>query len=306
MQQRIQAVKQLYRTPDGFQDFPFTWAYDATQLATFPQISQALNQYVYILGGWGDFVMRRCVGLSTVVSKGEGGMYLIRDSQKRPLASDPTNISATFLDDLLFPNEIIYPETSIIGFDLYGINLNNAAISPEPLTEILQTQIAFQGVRRLPTALPAVEDSCDYDERTFTYRQDVTITNAGPIYSPGFGPAPPFPINPDGTVVQTITDYDFDLYQVIISYTSALSLPTVVTAVQLFDYAKNRISNMPLLDIFYNGAQGSTYKNGAMVPPLHYQQNTQIRLDFFSLSPNVPFTATVLFVGKQRYPRGTK
>ena len=53
-----------YSPPPGYFDLPFTWVYDASQLTNglpYP------NQYVYLQGGYGDFVLRRIVGLSRIL-----------------------------------------------------------------------------------------------------------------------------------------------------------------------------------------------------------------------------------------------
>jgi len=156
--------------------------------------------------------------------------------------------------------------------------------------KILQTQIAFQGVRRLPRLGNAQDDSCDYDERTFTYPLTATLATAGPATAPV-------------VVQQNINDYDFDLYNVILTYQAGSALPRVVCSVLLFDYARNQISNIPLLDVYLNGAPGSPYQNGAIVPPLRYRQNTQIQLYLYSLTSIAPVTVTVHLVGRQRLPK---
>jgi len=160
------------------------------------------------------------------------------------------------------------------------------------------SQIAFQGVRRLPRISSTKDDSCDFDERTFTYGGGNDTDLQGIISAPG--PAD----SPSLTLVKTINDYDFDLYQLIITYQAGVQLPPFVCSVNIYDYAKNRISNIPVLDAFYNGAQGSMYKNGAFVPPLKYKQNTQFKIEFFSLSSVSPITVTVHLVGRQRIPKG--
>jgi hypothetical protein len=298
-------VRQLYSTPRGYQDFPFIWAFDGTTLIKAGVVAgfDSLNNSIYILGGWGDFIMRRCVGLSTVLNSGIGS-FLIRDSQKRPLASDPTITPPILDDDFMFPNELFYPETSIIGFDLFNCNIFSTGISPEPPEEIFTSQIVFQGVRRLPYAGPVRDDSCDWDERSFCYVLKGTITALGPISFSPPNPPTPLPGNPDLILTQQINDYDFDLYQVIITYQGTAA--SIVTAVNIYDANKNRISNIPILDVYYNGRESSSYKNGAMVPPLRYRRNTQFRMDLFSLSAVEPVTVTVHLIGKQRYPRGYK
>lgn len=109
-----------YQTPDGYEDFPFFWVYDAGVNGT--NLTNGLdyfNQYVYIQGGWGDFFMRRAVGWGNVLNP-SGGQFQLRDAQKRNMSSDPININAVG-DDFAFPDEVSYPETSLIQFDLYDV-----------------------------------------------------------------------------------------------------------------------------------------------------------------------------------------
>jgi len=157
---------------------------------------------------------------------------------------------------------------------------------------VFKSQLAFQGVRRQKGPEPKVIQDYKYTAKSFTYTQQVTLTVPGPSQSPSI------------RLFQTIDDYDFDLLQLIITYKSAQALPAVVTALQLYDYAKRFTSNIPMLDIFLNGAPGSEYGNGAIVPPLSYPQETQIQLDIYSLATTLalPITITVHFVGIQRYP----
>jgi len=295
-------MRQMYSTPRGYQDFPFIWAFDGSSLISGGVVAgfNALNQGVYIQGGWGDFVLRRCVGLSTVLFASVGSFQL-RDSQKRPLSSDAILTPPILDDDFLFPNELFFPETSIIGFDLFDCSIFSTGISPEPPEEIFTSQIVFQGVRRLPYAGPVRDDSCDYDERSFCYVLKGTLTALGPISLTPPNPPTPLPGNPDLVMVQQINDYDFDLYQVMIEYQG--NAHSIVTALQIYDANRARISNIPVLDVYYNGAQNSTYKNGAMVPPLRFPQSTQIRIELFSLSAVEPVKVTIHLIGKQRYPR---
>ena len=110
----------MYAPPQGYEDFPFIYAFDGAA-AGLVNGSNALNQYIYIQSGWGDFIMRRCVGLANVIAPA-GGSFQLRDSQNRPLSSDPILIGSVN-DDLAFPDEVVYPETTKIGFDLYDVLL---------------------------------------------------------------------------------------------------------------------------------------------------------------------------------------
>jgi len=110
----------MYSPPEGYEDFPFLYVFDGAA-AGLVNGTTSLNNFIYIQSGWGDFIMRRVVGLASVINP-TGGSFQIRDSQNRPLSSDPVLIG-TVNDDLAFPVEVPYPETTKISFDLYDVLL---------------------------------------------------------------------------------------------------------------------------------------------------------------------------------------
>lgn len=78
-----------------------------------------------------------------------------------------------------------------------------------------------------------------------------------------------------------------------------------VCAMSLYDSNKVKCSNIPILDIFYNGGPGSPYENGALVPPLWYPKDTVLQIDFLSEIVNpalLPIEVVVYLVGKQYIP----
>ena len=163
---------------------------------------------------------------------------------------------------------------------------------------VFKSQIAFQGVRRVRHLAPK-EPTYKYKPKHFVYTLPVTIDVLGLTAG-----QPTAPI----TVYQNISDYDFDLYALMFSYAGALgplSLESFYTKIWLYDAVKHQLSNLPVLDLFYNGAPGSKYQNGAIVPTLFYPQESQIRFDIFSLIANaaiLPVTMTIHMIGRQRYP----
>ena len=80
---------------------------------------------------------------------------------------------------------------------------------------------------------------------------------------------------------------------------------TPVCSLSIFDQNQTAISNIPILDIFYNGAPGTPYENGAVVPPLMFRRNTILEIDFFSQitdSTLLPTTVVVYLIGRKLYP----
>lgn len=168
-------------------------------------------------------------------------------------------------------------------------------------------QVAFQGVGRFPAVhIPQGK----FKPRTFSYTSQAVINALGNLAQVGnfagnFGTIQPV------TLMQKVTDYDFELLELIITYSTggaSSAIPQVVAALMLYDAYKNQLANSPVLDIYWNGQPLSGYKNGAQVPSLIYPVETHIRLDLFSLiqasvTPGVlPITATCHFKGIQRYP----
>lgn len=76
----------LYSPPPGSYDMPYTWIYN---LGSTPADGQdLLNQFVYMQGGLGDFVLRRVAGLCRVLEPGVG-QYRLYDRQRTPLQASP-------------------------------------------------------------------------------------------------------------------------------------------------------------------------------------------------------------------------
>lgn len=176
----------LYTPPKGSYDLPFTWTFDASGLTNglaYP------NQYVYLQGGYGDFILRRIVGLSRILDPSTG-QYQIRDNIQNYIEQTPVfGVSA---DDIGVAPELKYDELGAIRFDLGVIQL-----PAQPHTG----QVAFQGVRRMKGNMPA-RPGYKATAKSFTYLLPVSITGLQ-------GTAPV-------TVSQTMDNYDFELHQIII------------------------------------------------------------------------------------------
>jgi hypothetical protein len=175
----------LYTPPPGFYDVPFTWAYDASQLT--PGLAYP-NQYLYLQNQ--AFVLRRIVGLSRILNPATG-QYQIRDNDNNNIEQFPVfGVSA---DDIGLAPELIYEPTGAIKFDLGIIDLPGV-----PSTG----QVAFQGVKRLKGS-PPNNPTYKATPKTFTF------ILAAPVNPP---------IGSFVTVRQPITDYDFELHQIILLY----------------------------------------------------------------------------------------
>jgi hypothetical protein len=175
----------LYSPPPGFYDLPFIWTYDASKLTAGLAYQ---NQYVYLQGGYGDFILRRVLGLSRILNPATG-QYQIRDNDNNNIEQFPVfGVSA---DDIGLAPELRYQETGAVKFDL-GI----IALPSVPSTG----QLCFQGVRRMKGS-PQQNPTYKATPKTFTYLLTAPV-------------APP--VGSFVTVRNPITDYDFELHQLII------------------------------------------------------------------------------------------
>ena len=188
-----------YTPPQGYYDLPFTWVYDASGLtdgASYP------NQYVYLQGGYGDFVLRRLVGIDRVLNPATG-LFQIRDRFNAPTVSALVQ-SQNVTDQAILP-ELFYPETGAIKFDLYNILRETDQTQVNP---IYSSQLAFQGVRRMKGTNPFAANY-KYKPKPFWYQINTTLPPAQ---------------NADGTptgrltVYQKINDYPFELWEIKIIY----------------------------------------------------------------------------------------
>lgn len=277
---------QLYTPPNGYYDRPFTWIFDGSNLV---DASNTLNQSVHVYSGYGDFVMRRAVGFNRVLNN-SGGQLQFYDALNRAYEDVPMNVSnpnGKQNGEYPLVPESFYKEGTDIRFDLYKVL---RAITGGVST----AHVAFQGSRRKPGS-PTSEQS--YKLQSLTYSFTTTINQLG-----GSNILNQAPVRVTGQVM----DYAWDLYQVIVSYSSAGgAVPTPATALWIQDSDRQLISNLPVLDIYYNGAPGSTYKQGGIVPPLPFPVFGRLEVDFYSVINNaalLPVTINLSLVGMRRVP----
>ena len=317
----------LYQPPPGYYDLPMTWLYDASALTDSTNGYVPLsNQHVTVMAGYGDFILRRIVGLNNILSKtgfplgfpGDG-LFQVRDALGRYLQSVPQYVGnsgvgyGTLQDvaaDIAVVPELFFRENSQIYFDLVnirrtpdysGFSYNGA-------------QLAFQGVRRLKGISP-FDPTYNYNLKTYTYVKSLTL----PVTTSNQTAIPTqFAITP-------VVDYDFELHQIQIVYSTpaGVLIPQIVppytgtasvplSLVLLFDqfqvatsYSSATIQGAaggpaPMPDLYMNGL--SYYGNGAIVPPLLYRRDSQIRMQVFSLVGSSPVKMVINYVGKQRIP----
>ncbi len=239
-----------YTPPPGFIDLPFIWAFDGSELTDGENYR---NLFVYLIGGYGNFILRRVAGLDRVLNP--SGTYQIKDRNNLPWQSDP--VVAGGSKDLMIAPELEFPETGFIRFDLANVQKPALATS---------AQVAFQGVRRISGSTPRQ----NVNPKSFTYIMEVDISG--------------LPSGGKVTGRTQVVNYPFLLEQVMLFEEAEDGTLTAITdpvvALILFDQNKVAISNIPVLDIFVDGSPGSALENGAMVTPLPYRKDSQIQIEF--------------------------
>jgi hypothetical protein len=171
---------------------------------------------------------------------------------------------------------------------------------PSVSSNVFTDQLAFMGVRRIKGPDP-LRSSFKFKPRTYTYDTSIVLTSPGVDIMGNAAPAQ--------TLIVPVLDYDFELYELRLRYRSAAGVfqdPTKpFSKLWIYDPVSQQISNLPILDLYVNGLPLGKYLNGAMVPVLLYPNQSQIKIDFFSVVSNaglLPMTCFVDLVGVQRIP----
>ena len=181
---------QPYITPSGTYDLPFFWIFDASG---FADGTNQPNSSIYLQGGYGDFQLRRIVGMDRfLAADGTGKFQIQRASKGSYIQSDP--VQAPNSPELAITPEEPYLETGKIWFDLYGIS--------KPAGQPLSSLLGFQGVRRMKGNPPPQPDYQNFP-KSYSYQLSGTLTEVASAGVP---------------VVSKllITDYDFELHQILL------------------------------------------------------------------------------------------
>lgn len=112
-------MSDCYSPPSGFVDEYYMYVYNSDNLVNG---TNALNQAVQILGGY-DFVLRRVVGLDSVLAAAPNGKYRIRDMAAANMSSSPLSVGGS-AEFQVIPEQF-YSATSQIAFDLYDVLSRN-------------------------------------------------------------------------------------------------------------------------------------------------------------------------------------
>lgn len=181
----IRPQRRLYTPPAGYYDLPFSWVFDASNLST---TNSNPNNLVYLQGGYGDFVLRRVVGLSNILAG--SSTYQIQDRNLSNIQFLP--VVGASADDIGMVPETLYQELGAIRFSL------------GPITKeivVPTNQVVFQGARRMK-GNPPRNPNYKAIPKSYTYIM-------GPV-------AVTAPIGSMRRIWQPVLNYDFELYNIIV------------------------------------------------------------------------------------------
>jgi hypothetical protein len=279
-----------YQTPEGYYDLPYIHVFNGDALTDALNYS---NINVGVADNEASFVLRQIMGRDKVAAR-----IQLRDSFA-PLtgASNGAAIPRTYP---IAPERFITP-AGALTMDLYTVLRANRQALP---VIIYFAQIAFQGVRRYlqpqggEIIYPGVSDY-KYEERPFTYVQQVTVNWAGTDTQPRKFALP-------------ITEgCDFELQRITIVRSfqgqgASNVIPDSEIKLQFFDQHGRQLSNAPVLDVYLNDAADATthfYNPVFPVPAVLYRRQSFIRFEVTSLllAGQLPSTYEVYMHGVRRF-----
>ncbi len=275
----LPSFDECYYVPDGYLDEHFLYGFDGN---TLTDGSSPLNLAVQMQGGY-DFILRRIVGADSLVSA--TGTFRYQYESGNYESSAPVVVRDNVFQDFGVVPELLYTETSQIAFDLGDVLRRvNAGV--------FSSQVVFQGVRRRKGVEkpPAFR----YKPRPYWITTSVNVNWLATD------------VNPTRATLLNLDSYDFDLYAISIRDPGGTAAPTA--KMTLFNAAQYRLSNIPIVLSYiseplpWGRVNATGYLSGAIVPPIHYFSESQIRFELTSLLAAGSQTVEFVFWGMQRYP----
>jgi hypothetical protein len=291
-------IEQPYITPAGYVDFPFSYVYDATGLTdgqTYFSIGKQLQ-------GDSEFILRRIVGVPTVIASSQaGGRFNFKNSSGSYAAGNPGQ-GICFNNVWPVVPEKRYAANRQIVFDLFDVSRSFNACGGTP---IFNSFIAFMGVKRFNTnqGYPLNKTPYRYRPLKYSYSYSLTI-NWAHFNASGA-------VNAPLQFSQLLDAYDFELMRISVSLASGATgtLATNDFQMTLYDQHAHQLSDLPLNQGFFNNgrlspSQGPPYAGIMPVPSLVYQGGSQIVFDITSMlcSTQIPLTYNITFDGCWRVP----
>lgn len=295
-----------YFTPQGWQDYPFAYVYDASSLTdgtTYNSIQKALQ-------GNCQFILRHIAGVPLCVDTGaNGGRFNFKNASGSYAIANPGQPAGSNLSGLVMPNnwpvvpEKLYPFNASIYFDL--IKALRASSACGGVT-VYSSYLAFFGVKRFQEGqgYPIRVTPYKYREKRYSYEYSLTI-NWG-HYTNDVATI----LNQPHRFIIPTDNYDFELFQIGISEsTGSGGLTRDDFQMMLYDPDMHQLSDLPLNQSFINAARSSPsaappYQGIMPAPSIVYPAGGNIVFDITSLLCNsaLPITYNLSFQGVWRIP----
>lgn len=302
----MRILERPYQVPEGKQDVPFCYVFDATAIADGQ--AQVQNNPVQ-LSGDSEFILRHIAGVNLCIdTPANGGRFNYRNASNSYANGNPS--SGIFMPkNWPVVPEKVYPDSNgAIFFDLYKTLRDFTACGERDPTPIYNSYIAFFGVKRYsrPAGYPTQQTPYKFKPIKYSYEFDLTVD--WNHFDTGTIAATPrrFTVNMDR--------YDFELMRIAIAKTTtgAQGTGTLLTndfQIMLYDSNLHQFSSLPLNQYFLNAgrptpATAPAYQP-ALAPTLVYPVGSAITFDITSMLCNavgVPQTYNIVFEGIWRKP----
>ncbi len=295
-------LEQPYLTPEGKQDVPFCYVFDASGIADGQ--TQLQNLPVQLQGD-SEFVLRHIAGVNLCVAAAPNGRFNYRNASGSYANGSPST-GVIFPRNFPVVPEKLYPlSNAAIIFDLYNTLRNFNACGETP---IYNSYIAFFGVKRFAyqAGYPSRGTPYKYRPCKYTYEYDLTIDWNHFVSGSIIAPSRRFTV--------TMDRYDFELMRISITKTTAAAqgtgaLTTNDFQIMAYDLNQHQFSNLPLNQFFINAgrptpATAPAYQP-ALAPSVVYPVGSAITFDITSMLCNAvetPQTYNIVFEGIWRIP----
>jgi hypothetical protein len=299
-----------YRTPPGYYDRFFVYAYNADALVD--SIAPATSDYRGLsvqIEASSDFIMRKVSGAPQVVmpcpplAPPPVGRVQLYNSVGAKVSGDPLNANH-YRSSAVVP-ELRYPAGSAIVFDLYGVlrAVHLAGASAGGVTFL--SQLAFHGVERA-RGRADTESSYRYYEKPYIYHFPLVIDWTAYVFDAAglvVGVRPPHQFYLE------VNNSDFELHQIVVTVTNTGAIPwaagtgSTLAYMMLYDQNNRACSNVPLWMNFLEANSPDSFGN-VITPPLLYRVGSYITFDIHSrcLALDLPLNLDIDFVGVRRLP----
>jgi hypothetical protein len=276
-------IKSLeYVTPPGKVDLPYFYIYDATGLTDATDKQNVILTVDYD----SEFILRRICGLRTVLNTDITGKYQVRDKSGLQFFQSPIRLGVlqngtTASSTWPVMPEKLYPQSSQISFDLFGVQRKFNPDTPN----IYYSFLGFHGIRRFNQgALWVHQTNYDYHSLPYTYQFGLNI-DWGHWTDGVNGIATP----PRVFYVQVL-ETDFELCAIGVTRADGTDLTTNDFQLSLYDPSGSiRLSNIPINTPFfnYNGAMTarSYGKPVFPTPSIVWPMKGLIKFEITSLLP---------------------